>query len=312
MSIDYQIKKGVLGGYKIKYDCPGCSTGLNSSLDEAGGTESCPECGVQFVVPGATERDSIRSAEALAAKTKQEEKQRKREEKQQKARLKQEVQRAKNKAAVARAAEAAGQEAARRSNEAPSTTWWARRGDSIRSGLSIFVLLLHFGFLVFFWVLTWHAPKFQPNGPKTYVDNPKLLCFVCHDREGTIEVYYGSPTHPISKWVCDQCTAPPSIRAGTPQPREGHTRSEEIMYSIFGVPLFFCMELYMVSWVAAYPFLFDKHQWQGKCKVVFTPLPTAVPAEEVCDADIRRLFFLTGLVTTVNAVAMTIFVVRHI
>lgn len=71
MSNDFQIKKGLLGGYKIGHACPHCSTSLTSPIDDAGNYDSCPNCNRQFVVPGKTERDRIRNEEKLAAKVKE-------------------------------------------------------------------------------------------------------------------------------------------------------------------------------------------------------------------------------------------------
>lgn len=54
-----EIKKGLLGGYSIGYDCPYCQARLKSSLDDAGKTDNCPECRREFVVPGVEQRDQI-------------------------------------------------------------------------------------------------------------------------------------------------------------------------------------------------------------------------------------------------------------
>jgi hypothetical protein len=67
MSTRVDIKRGLLGRYVIGYDCPHCSGRLKSPIDEAGRTETCPECGLQFVVPGKTECDRIRAEQELDA-----------------------------------------------------------------------------------------------------------------------------------------------------------------------------------------------------------------------------------------------------
>lgn len=52
---EYRIKRGPLGA-SVKYDCPGCTVRLTSALFEAGNPDSCPDCGVRFVVPGGKEK----------------------------------------------------------------------------------------------------------------------------------------------------------------------------------------------------------------------------------------------------------------
>jgi uncharacterized Zn finger protein (UPF0148 family) len=66
MTSRFVIKKGLLGGHSVAYECPKCSTGLKSPLDEAGKSDTCPQCGTQFVVPGTEERDRIRQEEQVA------------------------------------------------------------------------------------------------------------------------------------------------------------------------------------------------------------------------------------------------------
>jgi hypothetical protein len=67
MATEYSVKKSWLGGYKISYNCPNCSTALKSPLDDAGKTDSCPACNAQLVVPGKDARERIRSEERRAA-----------------------------------------------------------------------------------------------------------------------------------------------------------------------------------------------------------------------------------------------------
>jgi len=60
------VKKGVLGGHAISYDCPHCSAALKSRIGDAGNQDTCPECGKQYVVPGVAERERIHNAEVAA------------------------------------------------------------------------------------------------------------------------------------------------------------------------------------------------------------------------------------------------------
>ncbi|MDZ4658981.1 MAG: hypothetical protein SH868_15500 [Bythopirellula sp.] len=60
-----EIKKGMLGGYSVGYDCPHCSTRLKSPIDDVGLSDTCPNCGREFAVPGKDERDRIRGEQEL-------------------------------------------------------------------------------------------------------------------------------------------------------------------------------------------------------------------------------------------------------
>jgi DNA-directed RNA polymerase subunit RPC12/RpoP len=64
MSDRVEIRIGIFGNCTIRYACPNCSTRLASPVDDAGGPDTCPDCGKPFVVPGVTERDRIRRVEA--------------------------------------------------------------------------------------------------------------------------------------------------------------------------------------------------------------------------------------------------------
>src|SRR4051812_40228017 len=64
------VKKSMFGGHIIGYDCPQCFAKLKSPLDDAGKSDTCPQCGRQFIVPGADERESIRTEEAAAVQAK--------------------------------------------------------------------------------------------------------------------------------------------------------------------------------------------------------------------------------------------------
>ncbi len=50
-NLNVEIRKGFFGGYLVSYDCPACSTRLRSPVEDAGRSDSCPHCKVQFVVP---------------------------------------------------------------------------------------------------------------------------------------------------------------------------------------------------------------------------------------------------------------------
>ena len=71
MTSDYEIKKGLIGGFTVTYQCPQCSAGLKSSLDKAGEQDACPDCGAQFDVPGVAERNRISQEQADARRLKQ-------------------------------------------------------------------------------------------------------------------------------------------------------------------------------------------------------------------------------------------------
>lgn len=61
MTQRFELKKRLLGGYSVVYDCPHCKCGLKSSLDEAGLKDTCPECGRTFVVPGSVDKERVRN-----------------------------------------------------------------------------------------------------------------------------------------------------------------------------------------------------------------------------------------------------------
>ncbi len=64
---DYTIKRGKLG-VAVAYPCPACHQKLSSSLNDAGGTDHCPDCGTKFLVPGEKEyrQEEARRAELQA------------------------------------------------------------------------------------------------------------------------------------------------------------------------------------------------------------------------------------------------------
>src|SRR5215471_439870 len=56
-----ELKRALFGGgYTVGYECPNCKTRLKSPLDDAGKTDTCPDCKQSFVVPGTQERDQLR------------------------------------------------------------------------------------------------------------------------------------------------------------------------------------------------------------------------------------------------------------
>ena len=52
---------GFFGGQRIKYNCPSCDERLRSPINEAGTTDTCPNCYVQFTVP-TVQKPSSRTA----------------------------------------------------------------------------------------------------------------------------------------------------------------------------------------------------------------------------------------------------------
>src|SRR5262245_18592383 len=56
-----ELKRSLFGGgYTVGYECPNCKTRLKSPLEDAGKTDTCPDCKQPFVVPGTQERDQLR------------------------------------------------------------------------------------------------------------------------------------------------------------------------------------------------------------------------------------------------------------
>jgi len=56
-----ELKRALFGGgYTVGYECPNCKTRLKSPLEDAGKTDTCPDCQQPFVVPGTQERDQLR------------------------------------------------------------------------------------------------------------------------------------------------------------------------------------------------------------------------------------------------------------
>src|SRR5437588_1799169 len=67
MSQPFEVKKGLFGRYAVSYDCPHCGERLKSSLDDAGKTDTCPNCRFQYSVPGAKEAAQVRNDKEAAA-----------------------------------------------------------------------------------------------------------------------------------------------------------------------------------------------------------------------------------------------------
>ena len=67
------VKKTLLGGIVVSYDCPKCKERLRSKASEVGSPDSCPECGQAFRVPGKRELAEFleTDAEKKAASAKQ-------------------------------------------------------------------------------------------------------------------------------------------------------------------------------------------------------------------------------------------------
>ena len=49
--VDWKLTETLLGGFMVKYHCPACGTSLRSSVKDAGGPDTCPDCNVPFMVP---------------------------------------------------------------------------------------------------------------------------------------------------------------------------------------------------------------------------------------------------------------------
>jgi|GEM_PF-4281886 len=58
-----QVSKGLLGSWKIQFDCPACDGKLTTKPDTIGAVDDCPLCGAQFVVSESV-RDHIDQIEA--------------------------------------------------------------------------------------------------------------------------------------------------------------------------------------------------------------------------------------------------------
>ena len=53
--VQYDVSSGPLGK-TVAYGCPSCGARLTSSLNDAGGTDHCPDCATGFIVPGEKEQ----------------------------------------------------------------------------------------------------------------------------------------------------------------------------------------------------------------------------------------------------------------
>lgn len=54
----YTVRTNLLGRKSVKFSCPGCTADLNSPLSDAGQGDKCPDCMIEFVVPGVAEREA--------------------------------------------------------------------------------------------------------------------------------------------------------------------------------------------------------------------------------------------------------------
>ena len=70
--VSYELRKHRLGGGNhVHYACPKCARDLHSPLEEAGQSDSCPDCAARFVVPGEAELSAQRQAEHAQNRVKQ-------------------------------------------------------------------------------------------------------------------------------------------------------------------------------------------------------------------------------------------------
>lgn len=74
-----EIKKNLFGQYTVGYDCPHCGAGLSSPISDAGKTDFCPDCRMQFLVPGQKEAIRIQEEQQAAARETEAETERKRQ-----------------------------------------------------------------------------------------------------------------------------------------------------------------------------------------------------------------------------------------
>lgn len=64
MSIPYEVKKKLTGGYAVHYACPRCTAPLVSTLAEAGTQQPCPTCAQPILVPGDVDAREIKTKQA--------------------------------------------------------------------------------------------------------------------------------------------------------------------------------------------------------------------------------------------------------
>lgn len=55
----YEVTSSLIGAKTVRFDCPGCKTGLTSPLKDAGTADNCPECLAKFMVPGIEEQEQL-------------------------------------------------------------------------------------------------------------------------------------------------------------------------------------------------------------------------------------------------------------
>jgi Zn-finger nucleic acid-binding protein len=88
-----EIKKHLFGQHTVSYDCPHCGAGLSSPISDAGKADYCPDCRMQFVVPGQKEAIRIQEEQQLAAQKAQADAEKRREQAAQRAAFEQQTRR---------------------------------------------------------------------------------------------------------------------------------------------------------------------------------------------------------------------------
>src|SRR5689334_3144279 len=65
-----KVRRSFTGHERISYVCEYCRHFLESPIEEAGTTQSCPNCARRFVVPGVAERQMVEQERAQRAQEK--------------------------------------------------------------------------------------------------------------------------------------------------------------------------------------------------------------------------------------------------
>ena len=50
--MDFEVNRSITGKWQVHYECPQCGEALVNELEDAGQTDTCPNCEFGFVVPG--------------------------------------------------------------------------------------------------------------------------------------------------------------------------------------------------------------------------------------------------------------------
>ncbi|MCO6043297.1 hypothetical protein NG895_05205 [Aeoliella sp. ICT_H6.2] len=148
---DYTVKKGALGTV-VQYECPQCKSPLTSNVSEAGGQDTCPDCGCVFVIPGEAEKLELERRAALKQRAKIEEQQRKNHEAEDAKRRKEQRRKAKEEAAALAAVSTSPPVVAQSVNSPPSGAFLKQKrefGDgilefsfSVARGFSVVTIVL--------------------------------------------------------------------------------------------------------------------------------------------------------------------------